>query len=196
MRCWQLVTVMSMIVPGVVYADQSGGDPSSSFSNPHFGFSAAAALEFGGSKLATAFFTNGGTGSLTAGNGALLEIGGNYRPAQSSPWDFSLMGGYKINEVGGGSGGHLSFNHGVFELIGSYHWTHGVFAGAGPVYHTSTNITLDGFGPDVPFKAAAGGEVQVGWRFFALTYTVIRYPDNFGYTATGDNVGIRVIGNF
>ena len=197
MRHLLLAAAALIAAPGIVCADQTtNNSPPPTYSQPHFGFSVASGFEFGGSKLATGFFDNGDSANITGGRGLVIELGGNYRPSKSSPWDISLTGGYKFNEVGGTSGGSLTFNHVVFELIGSYQWNNSVFMGAGPVYHGATSLTGDGYFPDVRFQAAAGGQVQVGWRCIALTYTVVRYQDDFGYSANGNNVGLRFIGNF
>jgi hypothetical protein len=195
-RISHLFLTVLIAAPGLVCADQASSNAPSTTSEAHLGLSVALGGEWGGSKLATGLFSDGTSANITAGRGVIIELGANYRPSKSSPWDISLMGGYKVNRVGGGSGGDLDFNHGVFELIGSYRWNNSVFVGAGPVYHTPANLTFAGFAPDVQFKGAAGGELQLGWKFVAVTYTFIRYPDDFGYVANGDSVGIRLIGNF
>ncbi len=201
-------TAFAAAAPGMVFADQSvGGDPvqatqpaaasTATSTRPHFGFSLEAAYEVGGADLATAYFTDGSTKNIRAGQGVTLGVGGNYRPTLHSPWDISLMAGYKFDNAGGSDGGgSIKFERIPIDLIGSYEWQNGIRLGAGPVYHTAVKLSGDGFFPDVKFKDAFGEEIQAGWKWVALSYTFIRYKDDFGDTVDGGSWGIRFIGNF
>jgi hypothetical protein len=185
--------------PGITFADNTPPPattpPAPTSTAPHFGFSLEAAYEFGGADLATAYFQDGSTNNIRAGQGLTLGVGGNYRPTQLSPWDISLIAGYKFDQAGD-SDHNIKFERIPIELIGSYEWQNGIRLGAGPVYHTNVKLDGGGFFPDVSLKNAFGGQVQVGWKWVALSYTFIRYEDDFGDSVDGGNWGIRFIGNF
>lgn len=187
----------------------SGGAAAANNSSPHFGLSVAGAFEFGGDNLATVYFQDGSTENLYAGQGLLLAVGGNYRPSKRSPWDVMLTAGYKINHAGG-SNGDVSFDQIPVELIGSYQWGNGIRLGIGPVYHA--NVEYKGSGdlgsqPTIKYKDALGGQVQAGWKWIVLTYTLISYDPSTQYfeqdgvpyqtlKVKGDNFGIRFIYNW
>ena len=174
---------------------------------PYFGFSAEGGFEFGGTDLATVTYTDGSSADLRAGEGLLVGVGGHYRPTKRSPWDVSLMAGYKYDRAGGSNGG-VSFERVPIELIGSYQWSNGIRLGAGPVYHTDVSLNGGGFISDIKYKSSIGGELQAGWKWVALTYTVIHYSpeqdyitDNYGNVyptlgVSGNSFGVRFIGNF
>lgn len=175
----------------------------------HFGLSVAGGFEFGGDDLATVYFTDGSSTTLHAGQGLLISVGGHYQPSKNSPWDVMLTAGYKYDHAGADNG-DVSFDHIPVELIGSYQWSNGIRVGVGPVYHT--NVEFKGSGdlgsqPTLKYNNAFGGEVQLGWKFVALTYTFISYEpseptimvNGFPYNTlkiNGDNFGVRFFYNF
>lgn len=205
-------TALAAAAPGMAFADQSapanadnttGGyavpaaqpAAASVSAAPHFGFSVEAAYEVGGADLATVYFTDGSTQNIRAGQGVTFGVGGNYRPSKLSPWDISLMAGYKFDNAGG-SNGSIKLERFPVELIGSYQWQNGIRLGAGPVYHTDIKFSGDGFLPDAKLKDAFGGQIQAGWKWIALSYTSIRYKGDFGDSVDASNWGIRFIVNF
>ena len=192
-------------------ADSGSSGPSRTVkpadTGPYFGFSAEAGYDFGGTDLATVYYTDGSSANVRAGQGLLLGLGGHYRPTKRSPWDVSLMAGYKFDRAGGDNGG-VTFERVPVELIGSYQWENGIRLGAGPVYHTDVKLNGGGFISDIKYKSSFGGEVQAGWKWVALTYTFVHYrpaqdtvTDNMGNVFQTEGVngncwGIHFIGNF
>jgi hypothetical protein len=161
----------------------------------HFGFSGHVGYEYGGDKLIEVTYTDGSTATLRGGTGFNIGLGGNIRPSKNSPWDVSLVGGYKLDQASA-SNGTIKFDRFLAEMIGSYTWTNKFRVGAGPVYHFNPKIKGDGFVPDVNLKNSFGEQIQIGWSYIALTYTFIRYKDDYNETASGNNFGLRLIGNF
>jgi len=165
-----------------------------SSSNSGLGFVISGALEFGGDKVATVVYTDGSTQSVNAGQGVSLSIGGHYR-FSSLPIDIMATAGYKYVTTKA-SNANIYISRVVPALQVSYWFTDSWWAGVGPTWHTNNEFRGGQFVQNLKFDSAMGETVQGGWRWVALSYTNMKYKDQFGNKYDASNFGVVFIGRF
>ncbi|HUP92415.1 MAG TPA: peptidoglycan-binding domain-containing protein [Solimonas sp.] len=157
--------------------------------DPFLGFVVEAAFEFGGDKVATVSFDDFSTQDVRAGQGVTLSIGGLYRSARNEGFTLRGTGGYKF-VVTKADNADIKLDRVVAELVAGWLFPHGLWVGAGPVYHGNIKFDSGGFGADLDFEDAVGGTAEIGWRWIALSYTGIDYKDEFGGKYDAGNAGL------
>ncbi len=166
--------------------------------NSGLGFAMTGAFEFGGDKVATVTYTDGSTQSVNAGQGVTLSLGGHYR-FSSLPLDIMATVGYKY-VTSKASNANIYIGRVVPALQISYYFTDSWWAGVGPTWHTNNEYhaghLVGSQDVNLTFKKALGATAQVGWRFIALTYTSIKYKDQFDNKYDASNFGLALIGRF
>jgi hypothetical protein len=160
----------------------------------HLGFATELSWEAGGDRVGTVYFTDGSTRPIFAGDGWSAAVGAHYRLADS-PLDFCALTGLKYLSVSG-SNGNIKLTRELVEVRADYFVTHGIWIGAGPVWHTGIKVDADGFGDNLKFSNALGATAKVGWRCLALTATSMRYKDDFGYHYSANSLGVTLMGRF
>ena len=162
--------------------------------NSGLGFVVSGALEFGGDKVATVIYTDNTTQSVNAGQGVTLSVGGHYR-FSSIPLDIMATAGYKYVTTKA-SNANIYIGRVVPALQVSYWFTDSWWAGVGPTWHTNNEFRGGQLVQNLKFDNALGETVQVGWRWVALSYTNIKYKDQFQNKYDASNVGLALIGRF
>lgn len=150
-------------------------------------------LEYGGDRVATVSFTDGSTQDVRAGQGVSLALGAHYRG--DSPFSVRGTVGYKYVTTAA-SNADISMSRVVFEVLGNYAWPNGWWTGVGLTHHTNIKFKGDGFGPDVDFDDATGPTVELGWRWFALSYTNMKYKSEFGGDVDASSLGLTLVSKF
>ena len=172
-------------------ADAAMGEPTG---DPgHIGVVLEAAGEFGGDDLFRVYYRHGGSQTVRAGEGVLLDGGVHFRPV-SLPIDFAATVGYKFVRTAAYNT-DLGVDRVVFKFTGTVPLGNHFWVTAGPVWHTGIKLNGDGFIPDVHFDDAVGGMGGIGWRWLGLTYTYIKYHAPEG-DFDASNVGIGVTWKF
>jgi hypothetical protein len=150
-------------------------------------------LEYGGDRVATVSFTDGSSQDVRAGQGVSLAMGAHYRG--DSPFSVRGTVGYKYVTTAA-SNADISMSRVVFEVLGNYAWSNGWWTGAGITHHTNVKFKGDGFGPDIDFDDATGPTVELGWRWFALSYTNLKYKGEFGGEVDASSLGLTLVSKF
>ena len=183
------------------FSDHSEGSSSSS----GLGFVVAGAGELGGDKVATIIYNDSSTKDMQAGIGLTVSVGAHYR-FSSLPIDVMATVGYKYGTVPA-KDVKIYIGRVVPALEASYWFTDAFWAGIGPVWHLNNEFHP---GKNVPgiedgqeqilvskkFDPAMGVRLQAGWRWVALTYTNIKYKDQFANKYDASNFGLALIGRF
>lgn len=143
----------------------------------------------GGDELETVTYTNGDTQTIRGGKGVEIAAGWHVQPYRNSPFDLRAQVGYKYygthaNNV------DIHMDRVTWELIPTLQFGAGFWGGVGLLMHTNIKIHNDGVLPDYKFKNALGPDFQLGWRWFALTYTNMKYE----YEPTGEKFGANSLG--
>ena len=184
------------LAPGGVWASEGAAPSAPPGANPgaaptappsgHLGWVGELALEFGGDNVAKVYFVGGGSQDVRAGQGGTLALGGHYRPA-SAPIDLVATVGYKFVTTAA-SNSDIGITRFVVQLVGLYDPAGEWWIGGGPVLHTGTKFDGGGLVSDVNFDSSIGLNLQAGWRWVALTGTLMTYK------AGGTSVNASAIG--
>ena len=158
---------------------------------PRAGFVVDLAAEFGGDDLVTVVLDNNDSEDITAGDGFVLGAGGYLLLREN----FGVQGtlSYKVNETSANNS-DLGLERWIVDvsaigLVDNFQFL------AGVVHHMNVDFDGDGFLQDFSFDDATGLKVEVGYSWFALSYTNIEYEVN-GFTFDASNVGLRLRGGF
>jgi len=160
-----------------------------------WGFVLEGDAEYGGDDIATVSFTDGSDQDIKAGQGVTLALGAHYRNSAESPFSVRGTVGYKFVTTAA-SNADINIGRTVFEVVGNYLWPTGWWAAAGLTHHSSIKFDGDGFTDDVKFDDATGPTFEVGWRWFALTYTKLDYTDPFGGEWDASSLGLTLTTKF
>lgn len=150
------------------------------------------AVELGGDVVAELFYTDGSTTTMRAGQGGTVSGGLRLRPREGSPLSLRTTVGYKF-VLNPSTNSNARLTRIPVEVVAAYDVTPDVWVGAGYVLHAATKLNGDGFLPDLDFDPAHGGTVEVGWRWFAATATLISYTDELGNDYNANAFGVSAV---
>lgn len=152
-------------------------------------------LTFGGDKLATAKYTNGGEINIHAGSMVAVNVGIDYRIAEA----FSVQGtvGYHFDNASG-TNGNIRFDRFPVELLGYYNVMPQWRVGGGVRYVTNAKLSSSGvayfgdYGFDNTFGAVVEGEYMFGPKVgMKIRYVNEKYqPKMGGDKLDGSHIGI------
>lgn len=196
------VTFAASCIPAVALADEPGAATPVNSATKEYGTAGLnwfveAGFEFGGDDVAKVIFTNGDDQDLEAGQGLFLAGGAHYRPAATSPWDFTASLGYKFATTAADNA-DIGIDRITLELFANYDLSNEWFVGVGLINHSGIELDGDGFFQDVEFDNATGIGFKIGWRYISLTYKDISYEVKNGGGAEADasNIGLNVLYRF
>jgi outer membrane protein W len=137
-------------------------------------FLVGAGLTFGGDKLATAQYTNGGEINIHAGSMVALNAGIDYRINEA----FSVQGtvGYHFDNASA-ENGSIRFERFPFELLGYYNVSPQWRVGGGVRYASNAKLSSSGvadFG-DYEFDSTVSGVVEGEYMFGPKVGVKVRY---------------------
>jgi hypothetical protein len=168
-----------------------------------FGLLFEADLEFGGDDLTTVTFPDGDTQDVTTGEGLTLALGGYFRPIAAPAFSVRATAGYKFAaptendcdcncdcDFDSDFDPDVEIERWVFETVGNYTWSSGVWIGAGVTHHAGIDFKGSGFAPNLEFDDATGPTVEIGWKWIALSYTDLEYTDELGSSWDSESYGL------
>jgi hypothetical protein len=145
---------------------------------PHrFGWVVDGSFEFGGDVVAEVVFTDGSRQEITAGQGGTFSFGAEFRPTPrlglrgTVGWKFATSAADNVA---------VMFTRFPLEAVASWSLNDDWRIGGGLVHHANINFDFDGLAPNVAFDPATGATLELGWRWAALTYTMLSYKDEDG----------------
>ena len=137
----KLVISLALALAAVSSAQAQNMAPANAFvTKPVRGF-LGAGLTYGGDKLATAHYTNGGNIDLHAG--ALIALVGGVDWTVTPEFSFQASVGYHVDQATG-SNGEIRFQRFPFELLAYYKVSPQWRVGGGVRYLTGTKFTSSG----------------------------------------------------
>lgn len=185
-----LAAGLSLVVSGSAAAQDAPAAPAPK--GVSFDLLAEIGVEYGGDRVAKFEFTNGGTQTMRAGQGGTAAVGVRVRPRRGSPLGVRATAGIKYVTTAADNA-NITLTRIPLEVVGSYHVTKDVWAGAGYVHHARIRFDGDRFGPDIEFKSANGATVEVGWRWAALTYTALEYTGGGAPGLDASSLGVAAV---
>jgi hypothetical protein len=154
-----------------------------------------AGLTYGGDRLATATYTDGGSVTLHAGSLLALLAGVDFRVNK----DFSMQGtvGFHVDDAGA-KNGSIKFQRFPIELLAYYHPNAQWRVGAGARYASSPKLKGSGVGSGVygKFDNAVGAIVEAEYFYserMGVKMRVVSEKYKFAYTGEsvdGNHVGL------
>jgi hypothetical protein len=162
--------------------------------NVGLGFAAEVDFEYGGDNIATLEFEDGSGQHVKTGSGITVALGAHYR-ADESPFSVRTTFGYKYQTTQA-SNADIDVGRFVIEAVGNYLFENDWWVGAGVTHHTGIKFDGDDFVDNIDFKDATGPTVEVGWRWFALSYTNLDYKGKFGGEADASSFGLTITSAF
>lgn len=160
---------------------------------PSFALVLDLGVEYGGDHVATTFFTNGNEQKMLAGQGGTAALGVEVRPHRAHPLAGRATVGYKFVTTAADNAS-IRLTRIPIEVVGSYQLGRDVWAGAGYVHHAAVKYEGDGFAEDASFSGGHGVTAELGWRWFALTYTYMTYRlEEIDETFDASSVGVSAI---
>lgn len=191
-----LVAVAGLVLslPGIAASQQLPPQPAP-FRGPSFGFVLEAALEAGGDRVVETLFEDGTTQTMRAGQGGTVAIGGEIRPHWESPLALRATVGFKYVTTAA-TNVDITLTRVPIEVVGTYTLANDFRVGGGYVRHSAARFKGGGLGPDVDFEEAQGGTIELGWRWLALSYTMLNYTDEFGNRYDASSGGLSLLGTF
>jgi hypothetical protein len=192
LRALSAASLLSVLVTGTAHAQADD--------RPVRGI-LGAGLTFGGEKLATAQFTNGGSQSIRTGG--LVQFYGGAEFRLGTLVTVQATAGYHVDDTSA-SNGSIRFSRWPLELLGHVAVNEQVRLGGGIRHINGAKLNASGAGssiaPNVDFDATTGVVIEGEYRFspsFGLKlryvtedYTVKGTPSKF----KGNHVGL--MGNF
>lgn len=154
-----------------------------------WGWAFIGALEFGGDDFATVAFTDGSTQDVKTGQGGTLGLGVRYRPYADAVWGLRSTIGYKFVTTKA-SNADIGIDRMVWDLVGNYRFGENGWVGGGLVRHMGISFDGGGIIENVDFDDALGLRLELGWRWFALSYTKMDYTDEFGFDYDASAIGL------
>jgi hypothetical protein len=146
-------------------------------------------LEYGGDRLLEVLFTNGNTQTMRAGQGGFIALGGQLEFGKAKNLMFRTTIGIKYNTTAADNA-NIRFTRIPINVLAYWKINQDFRLGAGISTHQSVRLNGDGFFPNVNLKSNLGTRFEFGYRWVALTYTAIRYRDNFGESLSGGSIGL------
>lgn len=154
-------------------------------------FLVEAGVEYGGDEILQVFFTNGGDQSMKAGQGGYISIGGEFQSEKIKHILLRTSIGIKYNTTAADNA-NIRFTRIPINLIAYWKVTDDVRLGVGATSHQNVKLKGDGFVSDIDFTSSVGPRFELGYKWFALTYTAINYMDVAEKVVSGNSIGLSV----
>lgn len=151
------------------------------------------ALEFGGDKISEVYFTNGDKQSVRAGQGGTLTVGAQVEVPGAERLLFHASAGIKYVTTKADNA-HIRLTRVPVLLTANWMATQKLRLGAGLAMHRGIRFKADGIGEDVKFQAASGPVVEIAYREIGLSYTAMKYKDEFKNSYSANAIGITLTG--
>ena len=149
------------------------------------------AVEAGGDDVITLNFTNGGSQTLSAGQGGTFAAGVRVRPVPTVPLSGFASVGYKF-VLNASDNANIRLTRIPVELGARGEITRDIWAELAYTRHMAITLHGDDFFRDVDFEPASGATLAGGWRWIGASYTAIRYTSEDGDEVDASNVGITL----
>lgn len=152
-------------------------------------------IEYGGDEILEVLFTSGSTQSVRAGQGGYVAVGGEFSHAKVSAFLVRASIGFKYNTTAADDA-NIRLTRLPINLIAYYKPTEDIRIGVGTATHANGRFKGDGFVEDVDFTSSVGPRFEVGYKWIALTYTVLNYFDESDVQVGASSIGLSLSTTF
>lgn len=148
-------------------------------------------VEYGGDEILQIFFTNGEDQTMRAGQGVYIAVGGELQFSGVKQLMLRSSIGIRYNTTAADNA-NIRLTRFPIHLTPFWKINDDFRLGVGVTTHLNPSLKGDGFVPDVAFKSTVGPRIEFGYKWIALTYTVIRYKDELGESFSANSIGASV----
>ena len=152
-------------------------------------FLIGAGLELGGDEVAEVYFTNGNTQSVKAGQGGSIAVGGQLAFPGLEKLLLRTTIGFKYVTTAADNV-HIRLTRIPVHVTAHWMFTDKWGFGAGLASHRNIQFNADGIGEDINFKGTTGPRFEIAYRGISLSYTAMKYQDNYNETYSANAVGL------
>ena len=190
------ITLYKNISLAILFFFCSSGMNAQDFDKP---ISAKFLLEFGaewgGDELITVQFTNGNEQTMYAGQGIHLVAGTELAFSKVEDLLLRMSIGLKWSPTAADNA-NIAFTR--LPIIVSPFWKikNNFRVGVGATAHLFPKFHGDGFVDDVKFSSSLGPRFEFGYKWIAITYTLMKYESEFGELIDGNAFGVMLSYSF
>lgn len=145
-------------------------------------------VEYGGDEILQVFFTNGEDQTMRAGQGGYIGFGGQLEFSSIKKLMLRTTIGIKYNTTAADNA-NIRLTRYPLSLTPFWKINDDIRLGIGITTHLSPRLRGDGFIPDISYDSTIGTRFEFGYKWIALTYTVIRYENEAGEFFSAGSIG-------
>lgn len=158
------------------------------------GFLMEFGAEWGGDELLTVQFTNGEEQTMHAGQGIHLAAGTELAFAKIDDLIVRMSFGLKWSPTAADDA-NIAFTRLPLTVSPFWKIKEDFRVGVGATAHLAPNLNGDGFVEDVKFSSSIGPRFEIGYKWIAITYTLMNYKSSFS-EVDGNSFGVILSYNF
>jgi hypothetical protein len=151
------------------------------------------AMELGGDKITEVYFTNGNKQSVRTGQGVSLGVGAQVQVPGAERLLFHATVGIKYVTTEADNA-HIRLTRVPVLLTANWMAAKKLRLGAGLAMHRGIRFKADGIGEDLKFHPASGPVFEVAYSGIGLSYTAMKYKDEYDYTYSANAIGLTFTG--
>ncbi|MCH7396465.1 hypothetical protein MM236_00635 [Belliella sp. DSM 107340] len=157
----------------------------------NLGFLLSGALEFGGEPVASVSFTNGDVIEMNAGQGGTISVGLEYKVPKFEQLRFRGLIGFKYLTTPA-ENANIRLTRIPLVLTGNYVINDTWRFGVGISQHQAIKFNAGGVGTSFDLSSNLGPVFEFGYKWVALSYTLMQYSDNSNATYSANAFGVTL----
>lgn len=191
MRTTKQLTLLSLLIfASLSYSlAQEGEKQQAERKSSPLRFLITVAGEFGGDPIATIYFDDGSEQAIKAGQGGSIGVGGQLKFAGLEQLLLRATVGFKYLTTKADNV-HVRLTRIPLHLTANWMATDKLRFGAGLVTHRNIRFNTDGLAGNYKFPAATGPIFEASYVGIGLSYTIMKYKDQFDNSYSANAFGI------
>ncbi|MCH7402214.1 hypothetical protein ACFOUP_18590 [Belliella kenyensis] len=157
----------------------------------NLGFLISGALEFGGEPVASISFTNGDVIDMHAGQGGTISVGLEYKIPKAEQLRLRGLIGFKYLTTPA-ENVHIRLTRVPIVFTGNYVIKDAWRFGMGISTHQAVKFNAGGLGSNFKLDSTAGPVFEFGYKWVALSYTLMQYSNEFNQYYSANAFGITL----
>lgn len=145
--------------------------------------------EFGGDEILTVFFEDGDNQKMRAGQGGFLTLGGQFEFRETKNFMLRASIGIKYTTTAADNA-NIRLTRIPIHLMPYWVIKEDFRLGVGITSHQNVRLKGDGFVEDIDFKGTLGTRFEIGYKWVAVTYTILDYKSEMGQKISANSLGL------
>lgn len=151
------------------------------------------AFEFGGDAIATVAFTNGDEQKVNAGQGVSVGAGVEFTAPKIEQLRLRATVGIKYVTTAADNA-HIRLTRIPLIVSANYVIQEKWRIGMGLAMHSNIKFNADGLGDNFTLKNSSGPVFEVAYKWIGISYTSMKYKDQFGESYNANAFGVTLSG--